>query len=174
MMLVLHMKYRGRAVDTHIQESLKVWYGMDLSGGGVHSILNRAANLFGAGYEAIKQAIKDGKVVYADETGWRVAGENWYAWAFVNEKAALYTIENTRGGGIPKKILEGFKGVLSTDWYQGYNSVDCEKQKCGVHFLRQTHFVATVENATEEAKTFHSNMVWFIRKARKKHKRTRM
>ena len=29
----------------------------------------------------------------------------------------------------------------------------------------------TVENATEEAKTFHANMVWFIRRARKKQKR---
>ena len=171
MMLVLHMKYRGRAVDQHIQESLKTWYGIELSGGGVHSILNRAAELFGASYEAIKQAIRDGQVVYADETGWRVEGENWYAWAFVNEKAALYTIENTRGGGIPKELLKGFHGVLSSDWYQGYNSVDCEKQKCGVHFLRQTHSVASVENATEEAKTFHANMVWFIRRARKKHKK---
>ena len=41
----------------------------------------------------------------------------------------------------------------------------------GVHFLRQTHSVATVEGATEEAKTFHANMVWFIRMARKKHKK---
>jgi len=171
MMLVLHMKYRGRAVDTHIQESLKVWYGTTLSGGGVHSILNRAAELFGASYEAIKQAIRDGKVVYADETGWRVEGENWYAWAFVNDKVSLYTIENTRGGGVPKGVLKGFQGVLSTDWYQGYNSVDCEKQKCGVHFLRHTHFVANLPDASEEAKTFHANMVWFIRKARKKHKK---
>lgn len=171
MMLVLHMKYRGRSVDEHIRESLKVWYGVDLSEGGVHCILNRAAELFGASYESIKQAIRDGKVVYADETGWRVEGENWYVWAFVNDKVSLYTIENSRGGGIPQKILEGFRGVLSTDWYQGYNSVDCEKQKCGVHFLRQTHALATMENATEEVKTFHANMTWFIRRIRKKHKR---
>ncbi|EKD32456.1 MAG: hypothetical protein ACD_77C00095G0001 [uncultured bacterium] len=98
-------------------------------------------------------------------------GENWYVWAFVNDRVSLYTIENSRGGGIPQKILEGFHGVLSTDWYQAYNSVDCEKQKCGVHFLRQTHALATMENATEEVKTFHSNMVWFIRRVRKKHKR---
>ncbi|MEK6845920.1 MAG: transposase, partial [Nanoarchaeota archaeon] len=170
-MLVLHLKYRGRAVDEHIRESLKFWYGIDLSGGGVHGILNRATELFGASYEAIKQNIRDGKVVYADETGWRVEGENWYAWAFVNDKVSLYTIENTRGGGIPQKILDGFKGVLSTDWYQAYNSVDCEKQKCGVHFLRQTHTLATEENATEEVKTFHSNMVWFLQRTRKKHKK---
>lgn len=171
MMLVLHLKYRGRAVDEHIRESLKVWYGVELSEGGVHCILNRAAELFGASYEAIKQAIRDGKVVYADETGWRVEGENWYVWAFVNDKVSFYTIENSRGGGVPKKILEGFKGVLGSDWYQGYNSVDCEKQKCGVHFLRQTDALATMENATEEVKVFHSNMVLFLERAVKKHKK---
>lgn len=173
MMLVLHMKYRGRAVDTHIRESLNTWYSVDLSGGGVHGILNRVAELFGASYESIKQAIRNGKVVYADETGWRVEGENWYAWAFVNDKVSLYTIENSRGGGVPRKILQGFSGVLSTDWYQGYNSVDCEKQKCGVHFLRPTHYLATMGGATEEVKTFHANMVWFLKQARKKHKKCR-
>lgn len=168
---VLDMKYRGKNTDDYIQESLKRWHGIDLSDGGVHAILERAAVLFGPSYAAIKQALLEGKMVQADETGWRVEGENWFAWAFLNPEVTLYQIENTRGGGIPKKTLAGFHGTLLTDAYQGYNAVeDVEKALCGVHFLRHTKEIAEAEDASEEAKEFHYQMTWFFRRARKKKK----
>jgi len=172
-MKVLDMKYRGRDTDDYIQESLKRWHAIDLSDGGVHAILQRAAVLFGPSYAAIKQALLDGEVVQADETGWRVEGENWYVWAFLNPDVTLYQIENTRGSGIPKKTLAGFHGTLLTDAYQGYNAVEnVEKAICGVHFLRHTHDdLAEAEGASEEAKEFHYQMTWFFRRARKKKKR---
>ena len=173
-MKVLDMKYRGKDTDDYIQESLKRWHGIDLSDGGVHAILERAALLFGPSYAAIKQALRDGKLVQADETGWRVAGENWYAWAFLNPEVTLYQIENTRGGGVPKETLAGFHGTLLTDAYQGYNAVeDVDQALCGVHFLRHTKEIAEMEGASAEAKEFHYQMTWFFRRARKKKKRCR-
>jgi hypothetical protein len=169
MMKVLDMKYRGKDTDEYIQESLKRWHGIDLSDGGIHTILNRAAELFGPSYEAIKQALCEGKIVQVDETGWRVAGENWFAWAFLNSEVTFYQIEDTRGGGIPKETLKEFSGVLVSDAYQGYSAVErVEKAICGIHFLRHTHEIADFEEATEEAKEFHRNMVWFFRVARRK------
>lgn len=171
-MKVLDMKYRGKDTDDYIQESLKRWHGIDLSDGGVHAILERAAVLFGPSYEAIKQVLRDGKVVQADETGWRVEGENWYAWAFLNKDVTLYQIENTRGSGVPKETLKGFSGVLIHDAYQGYNSVEnVEHGICGVHLLRHTKEIAEGEDASDEAKEFHKQMTWFFRRARKKKKR---
>lgn len=173
-MKVLDMKYRGKDTDDYIQESLKRWHGIELSDGGIHSILKRAAMLFGPSYEAIKQALREGKLVQADETGWRVEGENWYAWAFLNADVTLYQIENTRGNGVPKKTLKGFLGVLIHDGYQGYNTVEgAEHGICGVHFLRHTHGIADLEDASDEAKEFHYQMTWFFRMARKKKKRCR-
>jgi transposase len=172
MMTVLHMKYRGKATDDHIQETFSIIHGVDLSDGVIHKILDRTALLFGSSYESIKQSICEGKVVHADETGWRVDGENWYAWAFTNDRAVLYSIENTRGGGIPKDILEDFYGVLVTDGYQGYNSVEgVERALCGVHFLRPIKHLSEMEEASDEAKWFFENMKWFYRIARKRHKR---
>lgn len=171
-MKVLDMKYRGKDTDEYIKESLKRWYEVDLSDGGIHSILNRAATLFGPSYEAIRKALCEGKVVQADETGWRVAGENWYAWVFLNEDVTFFQIENTRGGGIPKKTLKDFSGVLNHDAYQGYNAVEnVEHAICGVHFLRHTHDIANLEDASDEAKEFHRQMTWFFRTARKRKKR---
>jgi transposase len=173
MLLVLTMKYRGKATDDHIREQLKACYNLHLSKGSIHSILNRASELFGSAYEGIKQAIREGKVVQADETGWRVEGENWYAWVFLNNNAVFFTIENTRGQGIPERELADFDGCLVSDGLQSYNIVGGEHQLCIVHLLRHTHHHATMENATKEAKWFHEQMSWFFRTARKRHKRCR-
>jgi len=171
---VLDMKYRGKDTDDYIQESLKRWHEINLSDGGVHVILERAAVLFGPSYASIKQALREGKVVQADETGWRVEGENWYVWAFLNPEVTLYQIENTRGSGVPKEMLKGFSGVLIHDAYQGYNAVEnVEHGICGVHFLRHTKEIAETEDASDEAKEFHYQMTWFFRVARKKKKRCR-
>ena len=173
MLLVLTMKYRGKATDDHIQEHLKACYTLHLSKGSIHSILNRASELFGSAYEGIKQAIREGKVVQADETGWRVEGGNWHAWAFLNDNAVFFTIENTRGKGIPERELKNFDGCLVSDGLQSYNVVEGEHQLCIVHLLRHTHHHATVDDPTEEAVWFHEQMTWFFRIARKRHKRCR-
>jgi transposase len=173
MLLVLTMKYRGKATDDHIREHLQTCYRLPVGKGTIHSLLNRAAELFGPAYEGIKQAIREGKVVQADETGWRVEGGNWHAWAFLNDDAVFFTIENTRGKGIPERELKDFDGCLVSDGLQSYNVVEGEHQLCIVHLLRHTHHHATVDKATKEAVWFHEQMTWFFRVARKRHKRCR-
>lgn len=173
MLFVLHEKYLGRATDKHIRESLKMLYGLVLGKGTIHQILDRCAELFGSSYEAIKQSLREGKYVHADETGWRVSGENWYAWSFSNEKAAFYTIENTRGHGVPEKMLKDFKGVVVRDGYQGYDKLPNEHQICLIHLLRNTKEKATMPDASDEMKKLHEHLKWFVRIIRKRHKRCR-
>ena len=171
MLFVLHEKYLGRATDKHIRESLQMLYGLVLGKGTIHQILNRSAELFGGSYEGIKQALREGKYLHADETGWRVEGANWYAWSFSNEKAILYTIENTRGHGVPEKILKDFKGVVVRDGYQGYDKLPNEHQICLIHLLRNTKERAEMPGASGEMKRLHEQLKWFVRMIRKRHKR---
>jgi transposase len=173
MLFVLHEKYLGRATDKHIRESLKMLYGLAIGKGTIHGILNRCAEMFGGSYEGIRQALREGKYVHADETGWRVSGENWYAWSFSNEKAVLYTIENTRGHGIPEKMLKGFNGVVVRDGYQGYDKLPNEHQICLIHLLRNPMERAEMPEASGEMKRLHEQLKWFVRMVRKKHKRRR-
>lgn len=172
-LFVLHEKYFGRATDKHILESLKMLYGLVLGKGTIHQILDRCAELFGSSYEGIKQALREGKYIHADETGWRVEGENWYAWSFSNEKAVIYTIENTRGHGVPEKMLKDFHGVVVRDGYQGYDRLPNEHQICLIHLLRNTKEKAAMPEASDEMKQLHEYLKWFVRMIRKKHKRCR-
>lgn len=173
MMFVLHMKYRSKTTDEAIRETLKACFNLHVSKGTVHKILERTSKLFGSSYEGIKQAIKEGKYVHADETGWRVEGQNWYAWGFINAKASLYRIEDTRGGGVPRKILKGYKGVVVRDGYQGYDKIPTEHQICLIHLLRHSKHLAEVKGASSEAIQFHESLKWLVRKARKLHKNTK-
>jgi len=41
-----------------------------------------------------------------------------------------------REGDFLKKLLKDFKGVLVSDFYAAYDSIDCPQQKCLIHLLR--------------------------------------
>ena len=60
------------------------------------------------------------------ETG-RTAQAMSYMWVLrsTGQPAVLYRYAPTRGGAIPKQLLEGFSGALMVDGYEGYNAV-CE------------------------------------------------
>lgn len=42
----------------------------------------------------------------------------------------------TREGDFLKELLEGFKGVLISDYYSAYDSIPCAQQKCLIHLIR--------------------------------------
>jgi len=46
----------------------------------------------------------------------------------------LYT-ENRKTDFIPD-LIKNFNGVLISDFYKGYESIDCEQQKCLIHLMR--------------------------------------
>ncbi|MCL0105076.1 transposase, partial [Dehalococcoidia bacterium] len=75
----------------------------------------------------------------ADETGWRVNGDNHWLWVFTSKNAALYHIDESRGGKVVTNILgQKYQGVLGCDFLSAYNELDAgAKQRCLAHFLRE-------------------------------------
>ena len=90
-------------------------------------------------YEAIKQSVRHSSYVNADETGWRVNGDNQWLWIFTNKEASLYHIDESRGGKVVTNILgEKYQGVLGCDFYSGYNELVARlKQRCLGHLLSE-------------------------------------
>ena len=90
-------------------------------------------------YEGIKQSIRHAPYINADETGWRVNGGNHWLWIFTNKDAALYHIDESRGGKVPTTILgEKYEGVLGCDFYPAYNELVARlKQRCLGHLLSE-------------------------------------
>jgi hypothetical protein len=88
-------------------------------------------------YEGIKQSIRHSPYVNADETGWRVNGENHWLWVFTNNDAALYQIDKSRGSKVKSDILgEKYQGVLISDFYSAYNQLQARScKRCLGHLL---------------------------------------
>jgi len=85
-------------------------------------------------FEVMKETLKSGEFIRMDETTVQVLHEEnrspeskSYMWAAIGYPArgrplVLYEYHPTRGGHIPMKFLEGFKGYLQTDGYAAYDS----------------------------------------------------
>jgi len=136
---ILYARYRLRLPLLKIQESLNDLHDFQLSEGEIQNQLAEAKDSFGDQYELICELIKSAKVVYADESGWRMDGDNWYIWAFVSPEdgAIRYEVAETRGGSIAKEAL-GDKAdrVIVSDGYSVYNSLPGSNQQCWVHLIR--------------------------------------
>jgi hypothetical protein len=90
-------------------------------------------------YAGIKQSIRHSPFVNADETGWRVNGQNHWLWVFTNKDAAFYQIDKSRGSKMVSNILgEKYQGVLTSDFYSAYNQLQAlAKQRCLGHLLTE-------------------------------------
>ena len=120
-----------------IVELLRIAYGLDLSKGALPQMLDTLAYEFGEHYSELKEELRRSPYVNGDETSWRKNGKNWWLWAFVGKWAAFYTIENSRGKKIPKRVLgKDYLGTVGSDFLGAYNYVGKSWQKCCVHLNR--------------------------------------
>ena len=156
--LVLFQKYRLRLPLNKIRESLREQYRFSLCEGTVQNILHSARHWFGADYDRILKKIQRSPLKHADETGHRILGMNGWCWLFATPKAALYTIEETRGKGVPEKILGSSpRGVLVRDDYGGYKKLPMAQQSCWAHLLRLLH-ESMEREASSDLRSIHTEL----------------
>ncbi len=134
---ILYARYRLRLPFQKIQESLKDLHDFHISEGEINAQLQEAEKLFGKDHKAIMEVIKQAKVVYADETGWRMNGENFWLWVFKTPEGVRYVIEASRGRGVAENALgENSDRVIVSDGYAAYGKLPGDHQQCWVHLLR--------------------------------------
>ena len=89
-------------------------------------------------YRILMGSLKRGSFIHADETGWRIDGNNRWLWKFSNKKVSLSHIDESRGQKVVEKILGNeYGGILISDFLSAYNKISAKnKQRCLVHILR--------------------------------------
>jgi predicted RecB family nuclease len=119
-----------------VTDGLNDLFGFSFSYGVLKHIKPDMAKLYRAAYENLKNKLRHGLLAHADETKAKVKGHSGYVWAFTNLEEVVYAYTPTRDGDILEQVLEGFTGVLVSDFYAAYDSVKCPQQKCLVHLMR--------------------------------------
>jgi transposase len=88
-------------------------------------------------YAQLVVRLRQGEVVHADETGWRIGGHAAWLWVFTNEDVSLYVIDPSRAHEVAEKILSrDYAGVLVCDCFTAYDPLKCRQSKCVSHLLR--------------------------------------
>lgn len=121
-----------------IAKYLLDFFNVSISTAGLSSHVIRVSEIMNGVYDEILEDVKMGSILYADETGWRIKGINWWLWVFGTDDAAYYVIDPKRGGGVVLRILgEIFIGVLVVDGWGAYTQIICDQQSCMAHLLRK-------------------------------------
>jgi hypothetical protein len=82
------------------------------------------------------QKILENPFIHVDETPISIQGANYYVWVFTDGKHVIFKMTETREATIAHDFLSGYNGTLISDFYAGYDSIQCKQQKCWVHLIR--------------------------------------
>lgn len=131
-----------------IREFINTYSDNKLSLGLIDKIMKELLRACKPLYNEIRDRVKCQSDIGVDETGWRVKGENNWAWVFQNKSLTFYVIKPSRASKVPIKILgNDFNGILISDFYSSYSPVKAgKKSKCNAHFIRDLKHGIELEN----------------------------
>ena len=140
----------GVTID-QIVEILSYHLQTELTPGGLVDAWQRLAVILAEWYEQIGTQAKQSTYLHADETGWRVNGQTHWLWCFANAQVCYYMIDRCRGSpALQKFFTEAFDGVLITDFWAAYESVEArDRQYCLAHLLRELEKVDQHNDSAE-------------------------
>lgn len=151
-MVVMHLRFKGKQSIRTIAVTLNSIFGLSITKSGVLRLLFQAKEYLGEKYEELKQAVRDGEVMYNDETGWSVHGQFACMWIMATDdkkqadgkiKAGItvYVAAESKGKGIFKEMYGNSKSYSMHDGNPSYESITGEDKclYCWSHVLRFAH-----------------------------------
>jgi transposase len=94
-----HMSYQ------RTQAALLDLHGVAISQGGIDKIMQRAGNKALQEVESIQASVRQSAVIHSDETGSRVAAQNWWEWVFCSVTAVLHVIRFNRSADVIREVM---------------------------------------------------------------------
>ena len=104
-------------------------------------------------YQDLLNKVKASKILYVDETPFSLNLNKGYVWVITNGNEVISIYQPNREASFIKEFLKDFTGVLVTDFYSGYDSLNCNQQKCLIHLIRDMNTDLVRNPFNEEFKT---------------------
>ncbi len=121
---------------TQINKNLRDFYDVYLSSATIFTFKQHVADIFRERVLRDLNELTKGNVLYVDETPFKLVSGTYYCWIFTDGFRCVSVMRKDRKSDFLSELLKGFKGVLVTDFFSGYDSLNCKKQKCLIHFMR--------------------------------------
>lgn len=151
------MKYEDRLPTRKIREALKRQYGLEITHSSILDFTHRVSTKARMEYDAILKRVRLSSVVYADETGMKVNGKNYWIWIFVTATDTIAAVRNSRGCKVVEEVLgKGYRGIIVCDGWKVYPKFTDNLQRCWAHLLREADFLSrNIDEATALSKRLH-------------------
>ena len=107
-----------------------------VSVGSIVAFITDLARYYASTAKAMLQAILTSPFIHVDETKLNIQGVQHYVWVLTNGVQVIFRLTETREATLIQEMLNGYSGVLISDFYGGYDSCNCRQQKCLVHLIR--------------------------------------
>ena len=129
-------------------------FGQDLNRSVLHHFKVRSAEYYSVTKSNILRRILQGGLIHVDETRVNIKGKLAYVWVLTNMHEVVYILTESREGEFIQKLLGQFNGVLVSDFYSAYDSIECPQQKCLIHLMRDLNDDVLKNPFDEELKKF--------------------
>lgn len=142
--LVAYFHARQYLPFARMKETLNDAFGIPISEGGIHCLLQRFAQKTTPIYQTIKQRVQDSKVIGTDETGIKVNGNKHWFWTWQTPNLTFIAHSNNRGSEtVNREFPQGFpQGTLVHDgWKAQLKTVSKYHQSCLAHLQRTLNYL---------------------------------
>ena len=145
---------------------LHTLYGVRISIGEIVAVLDTIAKQGKDHADHLRDQVRASPYAHADETGWRENGHNGYLWSFSTPTIRYLHYDHSRAGAIPREVLgDAFNTIVVSDFYGGYNCLNCGHQRCWVHFLRDLHRLKEEHPKDKDVQQWVKQVIALYRKA---------
>ena len=116
--------------------------GLELTQGAItQDALRRTRGSIGQKYQELRAGVRGAPVVYTDDTGWKVGGDNANLMAFDTDQATVYQVRpRHRHQEVQEVIPKNYQGVMGTDRGRSYEDKTfrwVKQRKCLAHLQRR-------------------------------------
>jgi transposase len=116
--------------------------GIKICSGSVCKIHERASKILEKPYEEIRKYTLQQKHLNADESSWKTLAQKRWLWIGHGKDSVFFKIKASRSAQAFREVFRTFKGGLTTDRYDAYNSHEGQRQLCWSHADRDFEKIA--------------------------------
>ena len=120
-----------------VQNCLKDLFDVAVGGAQLFRFKGYVAAGYASLHDEICRSIIKSSVIHIDETTVNLRSQTGYVWVVTTMDMVHFFFRPSREASFLPEMLDGFSGILVSDFFTGYDSVPCLQQKCLVHLVRE-------------------------------------
>jgi predicted RecB family nuclease len=133
---VIYQHVANRITFQNLETTVTECFNLPVDFRKIYEFKARFAQHYDKTYRRILEKLIAGPLLHVDETKVNLLKGSCYVWVFTNMEEVAFVLRPDRNAAFLHELLAGFRGVLVSDFFLGYDSLKCSQQKCLVHLMR--------------------------------------